>query len=154
MNFFTGVFMDFAYFLGTRIYRTPSSCCFRSSQRSTYLLGKYYTREYLNVKIPHLKLFQGEYLFSGGSTYLLVNEYWGNSCFPASRFPVNNIYLFIFISSLFRVDLHLAYRKPMNANNNTAYISTNKLPSNNDSNKTEYLIVRQNKHVANRFCIT
>ena len=32
-----------------------------------------------------LQLFQGEYLFPGGSTHLLVNNYWG-SCY----FPVNN----------------------------------------------------------------
>ena len=63
-------------------------------------------------------------------------------------------YLFYFVSSLFKVDLHLAYKKPRNVNNNTAYISVNKLPSNNDNNKTEYLIVRQNQHVANRFCTT
>ena len=58
------------------------------------------------------------------------------------------------MSSLFKVDLHLAYKKPININNNTAYISINKLPSNNDNNKTEYLIVRQNQHVTNRFYIT
>ena len=47
------------------------------SQWSTYFLGKYYFRMYLNVKIPHPKLFQGEYLFPGGSTYLVVNKYGG-----------------------------------------------------------------------------
>ena len=41
----------------------------------TYFLVKYYSREYLNVEIPYLKLFQGEYLFPGRSTYLLVNKY-------------------------------------------------------------------------------
>ena len=56
--------------------------------------------------------------------------------------------------SLFKVDLHIAYRKPINVNENTAYISVNKLPSNNDNNKTKYLIVRQNQHVANRLYIT
>ena len=66
--------------------------------------------------------------------------------------PFAEIYLFI--SSLFKVDLHLAYKKPINVNNNTAYISVNKLPSNNDNNKTKYLIVRQNQHVANRLYIT
>ena len=35
-----------------------------------------------------------------------------------------------------------------------AYISVNKLPSNNDNNKTKYLIVRQNQHDANRLYIT
>ena len=58
--------------------------------------------------------------------------------------------IYLFISSLFKVHLHLAYKKPINVNNNTAYISVNKLPSNNDNNKTKYLIVRQNQHVANR----
>ena len=52
-------------------------------------------------------------------------------------------YLFIFISSLFKADLRLVYKKPMN-----------KLPSNNDNDKTEYLIVTKNQHVANRFYIT
>ena len=69
-------------------------------------------------------------------------------------FTRSELLIYLFISSLFKVDLHLAYKKPINVNNNTAYMSVNKLPSNNDSNKTEYLIVRQNKHVANRFCIT
>ena len=59
-----------------------------------------------------------------------------------------------FISSLFKVDLHLASKKPIHVNNNTAYISVNKLPSNTDNNKTEYLIVRKDQHVANRFYIT
>ena len=58
------------------------------------------------------------------------------------------------MSSLFKVDLHIAYRKPTNVNENTAYISVNKLPSNNDNNKTKYLIGRQNQHVANRLFIT
>ena len=64
------------------------------------------------------------------------------------------LFIYLFISSLFKVDLNLAYKKPINVNNNTAYISLNKLHSNNDNNKTEYLIVRQNQHVANRFYIT
>ena len=44
-------------------------------QGKTYFLGKYYSREDLNVEIPLVKPFQGEYLFPGGSTYLVVNEY-------------------------------------------------------------------------------
>ena len=55
---------------------------------------------------------------------------------------------------MFKVDLHLAYKKPINVNNNTAYIFVYKLPSDNDDNKTKYLIVRQNQHVANRLYIT
>ena len=63
------------------------------------------------------------------------------------------IYLFI-ISSLFKVDFNVGYKKPINVNNNTAYISINKLLSKNDNNKTEYLIVRQNQQVPNRLYIT
>ena len=63
-------------------------------------------------------------------------------------------FIYLFISSLFMVDLHLAYKKPINVNNNTAYISVNKLASNNDNNKTKCLIARQNQHVANRLYIT
>ena len=43
------------------------------------------------------------------------------------------IYLFIyliiylFIYSLLKVDLHIAYQEPINVDNNTAYISINKL---------------------------
>ena len=75
--------------------------------------------------------------------------------FPALELNTERPILFIFfISSLFKVDLHLAYKKPINANNNTAYISVNKHLSNNDNNKTKYLIVRQNQHVANRLYIT
>ena len=40
------------------------------------------------------------------------------------------------------VDLHLAYKKPINVNNNTVYISVNNVPTNNDNNKSEYLIVK------------
>ena len=29
-----------------------------------------------NVKIPHSKIIQGEYLFPGGSAYLIVNKYY------------------------------------------------------------------------------
>ena len=43
------------------------------------------------------------------------------------------IQLCLFIYSLFKVDLHLAYQKPINVNSNIAYISVNKLPSNNDN---------------------
>ena len=49
-------------------------------------LGKHCYQEYLNVEIPHSKLFQGEYLFPGGSTYLLVNKYWGSSYFPENNY--------------------------------------------------------------------
>ena len=60
-------------------------------QGSTCFLGKYYSREYLNVKIPHFRLFQGEYLFPGGSTYWLVNMYWGSG-----YILVNNYWWVIF----------------------------------------------------------
>ena len=66
------------------------------------------------------------------------------------------IYLFVylFICSLLKIDLHLTYKKPINGNKNTANISVNKLSNNNDNNKTKYLIIRQNQHVANRLYIT
>ena len=50
---------------------------------------------------------------------------------------------------MFKVELHLFSKQPMNVNNNTAYIFVNKRPSNNDNTKTKSLIVRQNQHVAN-----
>ena len=62
------------------------------------------------------------------------------------------IYIYIYIYILYI--LHLAYKKPINRNNNAAYISVNKLPCNNDSNKTKHLIVGQNQHVTNRLYIT
>ena len=40
------------------------------------------------------------------------------------------------------VDLHLTYKNPITVNNNTAYISVNKLPNNNDNNETKSLIIR------------
>ena len=40
------------------------------------------------MKIPRSKLFQGEYLFSGGSTYLLENKCWGSSYFPLNDYWV------------------------------------------------------------------
>ena len=55
-----------------------------ASQWSTYFLGKYYYRKYLNVKIPLSKLFQGGY-------FLLVNVYWGSR-----HFPVNNYWGVLF----------------------------------------------------------
>ena len=38
----------------------------------------------------------------------------------------------------------------MNINNNTAYISVNKFPNNNNDSKTKYLTIRWNQHVAKR----
>ena len=59
-----------------------------ASQGSTYVyfIGKHCYQEYLNVKKEHSKLFQGKYLFPGGSTYLLVNKYWGSSYFPVNNY--------------------------------------------------------------------
>ena len=54
---------------------------------------------------------------------------------------------------MLKIDLHLAYKKPINGNKNTANISANKLSNNNDNNKTKYLIIRRNMHVANRLYI-
>ena len=55
------------------------------SKGSTYFLGKYYSREYLMVKIPHSNLFQGEYIFPEGSNYLLVNKYRGSKYFAVNN---------------------------------------------------------------------
>ena len=47
----------------------------------------YFNREASkNVKIPYSKLFQGEYLFLEGSTYLIVNKYWESSHFPGNGY--------------------------------------------------------------------
>ena len=62
-----------------------------ASQESIYFLWKYYSREYFHVKIPHSKIFQWGYLFSGGSTYLLGDKYW-----RSSLFPVNNYWVLLF----------------------------------------------------------
>ena len=51
-----------------------------------FFLGKHCYKEYLNVKILHSKLIHGEYLFPGGSNYLLVNKYWGSSYFPVNNY--------------------------------------------------------------------
>ena len=53
---------------------TPLNCYFRSFQwigftREYLFLGKYYPREYLNVKIPDSKLLQGKYLVEGVLIY-------------------------------------------------------------------------------------
>ena len=56
------------------------------SKGSTYFLGKYYSREYLKVKIPHSNLFQGEYLFPEGNNYLLVTKYWGSKYIPVNDY--------------------------------------------------------------------
>ena len=57
------------------------------------------------------------------------------------KYKINDLFI-LFISSLFKVDLHLPYKKPINVNNNTAYISFNKLPNNIDNNETKYVIIR------------
>ena len=38
------------------------------------------------MKVPHFKLFEGKYLFPGGSTHILVNKYWMNSYFPVNNY--------------------------------------------------------------------
>ena len=67
---------------------------------------------------------------------------------------VKEMFICLFISSLFKVGLYLIYKKPINVNNNNVHISVNKLPNNNDNNETKYLIIRWNQHVANRLYIT
>ena len=58
MNFFTGIFQGFCLVSSNTYLKTPLSGCFRlfqwrDLQGSTYFLGKYYSQEYLNVKIQH-----------------------------------------------------------------------------------------------------
>ena len=69
-------------------FRVAASICFNRevSQGSAYFLITYYSLEYLNVKMPHSKLFQGEYLFPGESNYLLVNKYSGSNYFPINNY--------------------------------------------------------------------
>ena len=92
MNFFTGICQGFSLlFRDTDLKEhlwVAASVYFNSeaSQGSTYFLGKYYSRDYLKVKIPHPRLFQGKYLFPGGSTYLLVNTYLGSNYFPVNNY--------------------------------------------------------------------
>ena len=50
----------------------------------------------LPCRLQISKLFQGEYVLPGGSTYLLVNKYWGSS-----YFPVNNYSGVIFFRGVF-----------------------------------------------------
>ena len=65
------------------------------------------------------------------------------------------IFIFIFIiPSLFKIDLHLTYKHPINISNNRAHISVNKFTNNNDNNKIEYFVIRWNEHIANRLYIT
>ena len=61
---------------------------------------------------------------------------------------------FLIISSLFKVDLHLTYEKPINVNNNITHIYVNKLPNNNNNNETKCLVNRWSQHIANRLYIT
>ena len=49
---------------------------------------------------------------------------------------------------------YVAYKELIDVNNNTSYISVNKLSNNNDNNKTIYLIIRRSQHAANRLYIT
>ena len=70
MYFFTCIFQGLCL-LFRSTYRVTASVSFNREtiRGSIYFPGKYYTREYLNMKIPHSKLFQEEFLFPGGSTY-------------------------------------------------------------------------------------
>ena len=47
-----------------------------------------------------------------------------------------NLFIYLFISSLLKTDLHFIYKKPINVNTNTTYTSFNKLPNNNDNNES------------------
>ena len=66
------------------------------------------------------------------------------------------IYLFVLClrltSAMLKFDV--AYKELIDVNNNTSYISVNKLSNNNENNKTKYLIIRRNQHAANRLYVT
>ena len=51
-----------------------------------------------------------------------------------------NLFIYLFISSLLKTDLHFIYKKPINVNTNTTYISFNKLPNNNDNNESTIIM--------------
>ena len=90
MNFFAVIFQGYCLlfretYLNEHLYVAASFCSNRkTSQGRTYFLGKYNSREYFNLKIPHSKLLQGKYIFPGGSNYLLVNKHWGSCHFPVN----------------------------------------------------------------------
>ena len=92
MKFFTGIFERFWILLRNtyaKVYLWVAASVYfnrEASQESIYFLGKYYSWRYLNVKIPHSKLSQEDYLFHGGSTYLLEKKFWGSSYFPKNNY--------------------------------------------------------------------
>ena len=96
MNFFTGIFHRFCLlfrniYLKEQFWMAASVYFNReASQRSIHFLEKYYSREYLNVKITHSKQFRGgmcvgerERERGGGG---LINGDWFNEflCFRNS----------------------------------------------------------------------
>ena len=92
MNFFTGNFQGFYLLFRNTYLKEPiwvaASVYFNreASQGSTYFLGKYYSRRYVNVKIPDSNFYQGEHLFREGITYLLLNKYWRSIYFPVNKY--------------------------------------------------------------------
>ena len=80
MNIFTNICQEFCLlfrniYLKGHLLVAPSVCFYREE----YFKGNYYSQEYLNLKIPHCKLFQGKYLFTGGvviSKYIITGEYF------------------------------------------------------------------------------
>ena len=94
MSFFTCAFQGFCLlfrntYLKKHLWMAASVYFNREASQGSiyvYFIGKHCYLDYLNVKISHSKLFQGEYLFPGGSTHLLVNKYRGSSYFPVNSY--------------------------------------------------------------------
>ena len=94
MSFFTCVFQGFCLlfsntYLKKHLWMASSVYLNREASQGcidVYFLGKHCYQEHLNMKILHSKLFQGEYLFPWGRTYLLVNKYWRSSYFSVNNY--------------------------------------------------------------------
>ena len=94
MSFFTCVFQGFCLlfsntYLKKHLWMASSVYLNREASQGcidVYFLGKHCYQEHLNMKILHSKLFQGEYLFPWGRTYLLVNKYWRSSYFAVNNY--------------------------------------------------------------------
>ena len=89
MNFFRVIFQGFCYILGTlkeHLWMAASVYFNREvSQGNTYFLWKYYSREYINVKIPRSKLFKRSTCFLEGGLFL-VKKYWRSSYFSVKNY--------------------------------------------------------------------
>ena len=86
MNFFTDIFQ-----------RSPLSGCFHLFLQRGSARKYIFPREILLPRaFKSAKYHTQEYLFTGGSTYLLVNKYWESSSFPVNNYRgvlINGIYV-------------------------------------------------------------